>query len=316
MKIALDISYIIIFIETICLIQDLQTRNMIGIGVKSIGLYCLNVSAPGACNTVKASQILPWHAWLGHPSTKVSSLFPFLQNTSCSAAQYPICPLAKQTRTRFSLSQSSSVSIFDLIHVDIWGSYRTPTLSSAKYFLAIVDDSSRVTWVFLMHSKYEARSLLQNFILFVENQFATRVKIVRSDNGPEFKCFAFYSQKGILYQKPVVLIIPNKMALLNANITTYKMLPVLFYFNLTYHLNIGVMPFSRLPILLTEHPHLFFKGRHLLKNYLINHPPTIIFVSLGVSVLCPPILFNPASLSSVPRFAFSWVIHMGKRVIK
>ncbi|KAM1707920.1 hypothetical protein ACFX15_000941 [Malus domestica] len=34
----------------------------------------------------------------------------------------------------------------------------------------------------------------------IENQFNTKVKVVRSDNGPEFKLDTFYKLKDILHQ--------------------------------------------------------------------------------------------------------------------
>lgn len=34
-----------------------------------------------------------------------------------------------------------------------------------KYFLTIVDNLSRHTWVFMLHSKGETRTLLHNFIV-------------------------------------------------------------------------------------------------------------------------------------------------------
>ncbi|KAL6126662.1 hypothetical protein ACLB2K_074708 [Fragaria x ananassa] len=203
-KLALDTLCATVFIRTICFIQDLQTGKMIGTGVEKEGLYCLNVPQSGACNSVRTSPELPWHERLGHPSAKVSSLFPFPITKPCVPEQCHICPLAKQTRTPFPLSQSSSQSIFDLIHVDIWGGYRVPAISGAKFFLTIVDDYSRASWIFLMHAKSEARSLLQNFIILVENQFETKVKTVRSDNGPEFNCKDFYAQRGILHQTSCV----------------------------------------------------------------------------------------------------------------
>lgn len=51
-----------------------------------------------------------------------------------------------------------------------------------------------------MHHKSKTRALLIHFINLVETQFGKRVKMVRSDNGPEFKCAQFYSSKGILQQ--------------------------------------------------------------------------------------------------------------------
>jgi len=67
-----------------------------------------------------------------------------------------------------------------------------------------VDDYSRFVWIILLKSKLELQIQVQNFILFAENQFECKVKIVRSDNGPEFDLQQFYSSKGILHQKSCV----------------------------------------------------------------------------------------------------------------
>ena len=96
-------------------------------------------------------------------------------NKSCDENQCPICPLAKQSRMPFSLRTISSVFCFNLIHVDIWDGYHEPSLTGAKYFLTIVDDHTRNTWVYLMKHKSETRKLLINFIHLVETQFDKKV---------------------------------------------------------------------------------------------------------------------------------------------
>ena len=57
------------------------------------------------------------------------------------------CHLAKQHKLSFPLSKTNSQNVFDLIHIDIWGPLGTPSLHGHKYFLTIVDDFSRHTWV-------------------------------------------------------------------------------------------------------------------------------------------------------------------------
>ena len=115
-----------------------------------------------------------------------------------------LCSLVKHTRTPFPLSSISSQFPFELIHIDIWGGYHELSLSGAQYFLTIVDDFTRSTWVYLMIHKSEARQLLTNFIKLIETQYDTHVKIVRSDNGPEFQIPSFYSSKGIIHQTSCV----------------------------------------------------------------------------------------------------------------
>jgi len=122
--------------------------------------------------------------------------------TPCS-----VCPKAKLHRQPFPLSTTRASTIFELIHVDIWGPYKCATYDGYKYFLTIVDDHSRATWVHLMTTKSNAFPLLQQFISFAENQFGVSVKIVRTDNGMEFQdnsALSFYAKKGILHQKSCV----------------------------------------------------------------------------------------------------------------
>jgi hypothetical protein len=108
--------------------------------------------------------------------------------------------LTKQHRLPFPVSDSTSNKIFDLVHCNIWGSFFTDSLNGVKYFLTIIDDFSQFTWVHLMVSKSQTRSLLVSFINLVANQFNTMVKILRSDNGIEFHMPEFYQSKDIVHQ--------------------------------------------------------------------------------------------------------------------
>ena len=55
-----------------------------------------------------------------------------------------------------------------------------------------------------MKHKSDTKDLLVKFIHMVETQFNTKVKIIRSDNGPEFKLENFYVLKGIMHQSSCV----------------------------------------------------------------------------------------------------------------
>ena len=99
-----------------------------------------------------------------------------------------------------SISSSSSSSCFDLIHADIWGPYSTPSLNGSKYFLTLVDDHSRCTWVYIMKHKSETSCLIQTFYNMIFTQFKVPIKMLRSDNGPEFALKSFYASKGIIHQ--------------------------------------------------------------------------------------------------------------------
>jgi len=69
-----------------------------------------------------------------------------------------------------------------------------------------------------MKKKGEAKILIFNFLVLVNNQFNKSFKIIRTDNAQEFNQKAFYESKGI---KPRVWILLNKMLWLNVNINTF-----------------------------------------------------------------------------------------------
>ncbi|MDV3146753.1 MAG: DDE-type integrase/transposase/recombinase, partial [Sweet potato little leaf phytoplasma] len=89
--------------------------------------------------------------------------------------------------------------IFELIHCDIWGPYRSSTHSGHKYFLTIVDDFSRYTWLFLMKTKSEALTIIPRFFKYVETQYGVSIKKFRSDNAPELSFTDFFSSKGVVH---------------------------------------------------------------------------------------------------------------------
>ena len=73
-----------------------------------------------------------------------------------------------------------------LFHVDIWGPYSIPTHEGFKYFLSIVDDATRCTWIYLLKTKSEVRGYLISFYKLIQTQFGTNIKSIRSDNGRVF----------------------------------------------------------------------------------------------------------------------------------
>lgn len=53
------------------------------------------------------------------------------------------CHEAKQKIFPFENNDSHDDAIFQLIHVDLWGPYKSKTITGASYFLTIIDDHSR-----------------------------------------------------------------------------------------------------------------------------------------------------------------------------
>ncbi|GJY76643.1 ribonuclease H-like domain-containing protein [Tanacetum coccineum] len=74
------------------------------------------------------------------------------------------------------------------------------------YCLVVTDDYSRFTWVFFLATKDETSGILKSFITRIENLVDHKVKVIRCDNGTEFKnreMNQFCEKNGILRQYSV-----------------------------------------------------------------------------------------------------------------
>nr|KYP43576.1 Retrovirus-related Pol polyprotein from transposon TNT 1-94 [Cajanus cajan] len=188
-----------------CVIQDRTSRMLIGVGEQREGLYYLRRIVTAAAMKAKSETSYDlWHKRLGHASTKAINMLPvtgFVQNKDSCNQVCDICLRAKQSRESFSISENKSMDIFQLIHCDLWGPYRTPAFNGARYFLTIVDDFSRAVWIYLLVDKKEVFPYLSQFITMVERQFAKQVKIIRSDNGTEFTSMGnYFLDRGIMHE--------------------------------------------------------------------------------------------------------------------
>nr|GEV85281.1 cysteine-rich RLK (receptor-like protein kinase) 8 [Tanacetum cinerariifolium] len=122
------------------------------------GLYIIypdqpTFTSPAVLSTsIKDSTIL-WHSRLEHPSISTLKQIKSL-SISCNSDinECIICPLAKNHASLFPLSVSHASCPFELVHVDIWGPYKSPTINKCKFFLTIVDDFPRASWTYLIPS--------------------------------------------------------------------------------------------------------------------------------------------------------------------
>uniref|UniRef100_A0A803M4N9 Integrase catalytic domain-containing protein n=1 Tax=Chenopodium quinoa TaxID=63459 RepID=A0A803M4N9_CHEQI len=167
--------------------QDSITSQVKAVGVKQAGLY--KFTSPSFSSSNK-----PLYEDSSSVSCHVSSSRPKLSLLhSRLAHKHP-----------FPISSSHASCAFELIHVDLWGPYRHSTLSGAHYFLTILDDFSRVTWTHLVHNKTQVPAIVKGFLAYVENQFSSFVKTIRSDNGTEIiqdACSVLFSDKGIVHHR-------------------------------------------------------------------------------------------------------------------
>ena len=143
-----------------------------------------------------------WHCRLGHPSfSKLKDALPWI--TLCDF-KCESCELGKHHRSSYSARTSiPSSRPFDLVHCDVWGPAQHASPSRGCYYIIFVDDYTRVSWTYIMKSRKEIITRVQEFVMEVITQYATTLKVQQTDNALEFTQHAiheFCTGKGILHQ--------------------------------------------------------------------------------------------------------------------
>lgn len=105
-----------------------------------------------------------------------------LQTLDCGS-----CQLGKHARVYFPSSVNSrATSPFDIVHSDVWGPSRVPTILDYKYYVIFINDFSRCTWLFLLKDRSELLHASQKFYLEIQNQFGKTIRVLCSDNAKEY----------------------------------------------------------------------------------------------------------------------------------
>lgn len=87
------------------------------------------------------------------------------------------------------------------------GPYRAKSVDSFRYFLIVVDDFTRATWVFLLKPKGEVYQCFGIFYNMLKNHFETNNRYIRSDNRSDLlnsRMKTFTKDNGILHQTSCV----------------------------------------------------------------------------------------------------------------
>jgi transposase InsO family protein len=123
----------------------------------------------------------------------------FEKDRVCSA-----CQAGKQVRVHHPHKNIMTTDRpLELLHMDLFGPIAYISIDGSKYYLVIVDDYSRFTWVFFLQEKSQTQDTLKGFLRRAQNEFELRIKKIRSDNGIEFKnsqIEGFLEEEGIKHE--------------------------------------------------------------------------------------------------------------------
>lgn len=201
------------FLENEVVFQDLQSKQIVGSGKQTNGLYhlshaSLNHIVSHQSRTKCFVSKVVWHNRMGHPSDVVLKVLKNQLNFgNDNISPCDVCHKAKQSRTPFPVSVHKSVELGGLVHLDVWGPYRVTSHDGFRSFLTIVDDYTRAVWVYFLKSKDEVYESFVSFYNLVKTQFDKAIKVVRTDNGTEFfnkRMNFFLAQNGIVHQSSTV----------------------------------------------------------------------------------------------------------------
>ena len=110
------------------------------------------------------------------------------------------CLVGKACRKPFGRTNRVAQPI-ELVHSDICGPMNKKARHGASYFLTLIDDYSRYSYVYLLSHRHEALDCFKCFVAEVENKHEKGLKTFKTDRGREYfsdQFKEFYEEKGIL----------------------------------------------------------------------------------------------------------------------
>ncbi|KAL5831851.1 hypothetical protein ACOSQ4_017205 [Xanthoceras sorbifolium] len=157
------------FLPDCCIIKEVLTKRIIDRGDKVHDLYVLNTKDLNSVSLAYINNVSAhvWHNRLGHISFK--KLDSLKDQLHCDvfrlhrAEPCYVCPLAKQRQLSFDSHNRLSALPFNLVNCDTWGPYHVPSHSRRRFFLTLIDDCTRFTWVYLMKNKSDVISIVPRF---------------------------------------------------------------------------------------------------------------------------------------------------------
>lgn len=183
----LDNNCIFVFDADWFSIQDKDSGQTLYRGKSKDGLYPivayslsnivpasgLSKSSTPLCASVSVSKLLNtelWHFRLGHPSAVVLNKLLAAYDIPCDSKLHTreciSCLKGKMTKLPFALSSTSSNTPLQLVHSDVWGPSPVTSVSGFRYYVSLVDDFSKYTWIFPLVSKSDVSIVVKMFVPF------------------------------------------------------------------------------------------------------------------------------------------------------
>ena len=194
-----DQGHTLLFDSKGCKIRKVGSGKLVATTARTPNnIYILDDIEKVRCCLGKEDESWLWHRRMGHIHfdnlVKISKKQAVREmpditkptNTMCKHCQH-----GKQTKVLFKTKEYSTTKPLELVHTDLCGPTRTKGLDGEQYFMLLIDDYTRMTWVCFLKKKSEAFECFRIFKETIENETDLRIKCLRSDNGGEFTSSEF-----------------------------------------------------------------------------------------------------------------------------
>ncbi|CAL2258162.1 unnamed protein product [Prunus armeniaca] len=195
-------GYCLVFGEGMCRVFDSPSMDYLIIKVPMKSNRCYPVSFLANNQLLMKTSFTQftwmWHKRLGHlhfkglKQLREKGMVHGLPQLEEQSGVCEGCQLGKQHRVVFPKEQAQRASkALELVHIDLCGPIRNESVAKNRYFMLLIDDFTRMIWVYFLRNKSEAFSCFKKFKSMTELQTGHKVKCIRSDRGGEFPSAEF-----------------------------------------------------------------------------------------------------------------------------
>ena len=180
--------------------QDLKISGMPTMeGRRLESVYVMSAESAYVDKTRKNETADLWHMRLGHVSySKLSVMmkksmlkglpqFDVRTDTVCAGCQY-----GKAHQLPYEESKFRAKEPLELVHSDVFGPVKQPSVGGMRYMVTFIDDFSRYVWVFFMKEKSDTFSKFKEFRETIEGEVGKKIICLRTDNGGEYTSNEFF----------------------------------------------------------------------------------------------------------------------------
>jgi hypothetical protein len=177
-----------------CKINTINTGELIAKGVRTENNIYVMKEYKEKCQLRKFDESWLWHKRIGHLNfdhivklnnegvVKELQRISKPNNSVCES-----CQMWKLTCAQFkSKIFTSSKKPLQIVNMDLCGPLQKEGTRGEHYFMLVIDDFSRLTWVAFLREKCDVFEKFKTFKALSENHTGRKLKEIRSDKGGEF----------------------------------------------------------------------------------------------------------------------------------